>query len=43
MTAKNKYKSPAEAIHALASGLFSVLAQQLQETMRHFDESCLVA
>ncbi|MDU3363043.1 MAG: transcriptional regulator [Klebsiella sp.] len=41
MTAKNKYKSPAfEAIHSAASGLFSVGAIQ-QETMRHFDESCL--
>ncbi|STU98522.1 DNA-binding protein [Klebsiella pneumoniae subsp. pneumoniae] len=41
MTAKNKYKSPAfEAIHSAASGLFSVGAIP-QETMRHFDESCL--
>ncbi len=41
MTAKNKYKSPAfEAIHSAASRIFSVGAIP-QETMRHFDESCL--
>lgn len=41
MTAKNKFKSPAfEAIHSAASGLFSVDTIP-QETMRHFDKSCI--
>lgn len=41
MTAKTKFKSPAfEAIHSAAAGLFSVGAIP-QETMRHFDQTCL--
>ena len=42
MTAKRKYKSDAfEAIHSEASSLFQVGAIDKQ-TMREFDESCLV-
>nr|WP_318383344.1 DNA-binding transcriptional regulator [uncultured Enterobacter sp.] len=41
MTAKNTFKSPAfEAIHSAAAGLHSVDAIS-QETMRHFDRSCI--
>ena len=42
MTAKTKFKSPAfEAIHSAAAGLYSVDAIA-QETMRSFDETCII-